>query len=79
MSDTKLNHPCKETCSGWQQGYEAGEKSSEERLKKYEVALDRIGQYETLENGDKYVNHEQGWHGVARFAREALAVLKGNP
>lgn len=24
MSDDTLNHPCKQTCSGWKQGYEAG-------------------------------------------------------
>lgn len=29
----KLNHPCKETCSGWRQGYDAGkaEGAAEER------------------------------------------------
>lgn len=35
-------------------------------------ALGRMGDYDTL-NGDKYNNYEDGWHGVARFARAALA------
>lgn len=34
-------------------------------------SLFKIADYDTLD-GEKYVNHEQGWHGVAAYAKEAL-------
>lgn len=30
----KLDHPCKDTCSGWKQGYEKGQQSIELELKR---------------------------------------------
>lgn len=40
-------------------------------LTKYKDALRKIGEYETLD-GEKYNSYEEGWHGVARFARQIL-------
>jgi len=31
-TEKKLDHPCKDTCSGWQQGFEAGEAHATELL-----------------------------------------------
>lgn len=39
--ENKLSHPCKQTCSGWQQGYECG-LSESGRLDKIEETLARI-------------------------------------
>lgn len=35
-------------------------------------ALRKIANYETAGDGEKYVNHEQGWHGVAAFAQKEI-------
>lgn len=44
MSDklnlNNLDHPCKETCSGWRQGFEKGAESQAERIKKLEAVAD---------------------------------------
>lgn len=42
-----------------------------------ERALEKIANFNTLD-GDKYNSYEQGWHGVAEFAREALAEYRGD-
>jgi peptidoglycan hydrolase CwlO-like protein len=32
MNPDPFDHPCKETCSGWKQGYEKGLKKAEEQI-----------------------------------------------
>lgn len=44
------------------------------RLEKAKRALEKIAHQDTLD-GDKYVNYECGWYGVAEFAKEALKEL----
>lgn len=31
MIEQQLNHPCKQTCSGWKQGFERGQSSNDEK------------------------------------------------
>jgi hypothetical protein len=38
----ELDHPCKATCSGYQQGYEAGAKEWEEKCKRLLEAINKI-------------------------------------
>ncbi len=40
--------------------------------KRLREALRKIASYETLD-GDKYVNYQEGWYGVAEFAAKALS------
>jgi hypothetical protein len=47
------------------------------KLADYEKALEKIANYDTLD-GDKYNNYTDGWYGVAKFAKEALAKVRND-
>ena len=36
----KLSHPCKETCSGWKQGYEEGVQAERDKVDRLKAALE---------------------------------------
>ena len=51
-----LDHPCRQTCSGWQQGYERGylkgSSEQEEKIKRLRARIDNVG--ELIECGADY-------------------------
>lgn len=61
----ELDHPCKDTCSGWQQGFEKGLERAQEREKILILALEKIDYL--ME--DSY---------ISPIAREALARHREN-
>jgi len=62
----ELDHPCKQICSGWKQGYEKGfhEGQSSERVKKLIEALKYISK--NAHEMDRYI------------AKKALAEFEGS-
>lgn len=40
--ESKLSHPCKQTCSGWQQGYEEGKESASVENSLLRSALEEV-------------------------------------
>lgn len=42
MMSNKLDHPCRETCSGWQQGYDRGASEMKAKADKLAKRLDQL-------------------------------------
>jgi len=62
----KLNHPCKGTCSGWQQGYESGRAEMEAENARLREALERFAAH------DEGCDYTAGCLCGASIARAAL-------
>lgn len=86
VSDTKLDHPCKETCSGWKQGYEAGVAASSVKVPKQqeeiaklknmlEVAVEALQYYETIGSNIALPIHLCG--PLSKKAKWAIDKMKG--
>ncbi len=69
----KLSHPCKQTCSGWLQGFEEGRKEIDQ-------ILEALKKYHKAHTGDYYgskvcdADYENEWD----FAEKVLKEIKAN-
>ena len=60
---------------GFNQGYAVREAEENEALKVAVERLEKIADYSTASSG-KYNSFEDGWYGVADFAKETLATIE---
>jgi hypothetical protein len=64
---TKLDHPCKNTCSGWRQGYDKGLSQMQEQADKIKVKLYKaIGALQGVQLCPDNFNRE----GLAKLIKE---------
>lgn len=64
-SQTKASHPCRDTCSGWKQGYEAG-------LERAELLEELLIKIQKQCDGNSDLENDL-WHEINR----ALATYRG--
>jgi RNA:NAD 2'-phosphotransferase (TPT1/KptA family) len=83
----EFDHPCRETCSGWQQGWERGNSDTinafekerdrlQEQLKIAVEALENIGAFHLSEKEIRACG-DDGFLSDAQIARQALKEIKG--
>jgi len=70
---SELDHPCKDTCSGWQQGFEKGQEALADKLA---VLRAQVADYERvlelIVSQDKFREGDYGYQFVI-LARDVLA------
>lgn len=71
QSNEELNHPCRDTCSGWQQGYDKGVASAREEIER--LKLDPYPLAKKLVKSEKELQLEREISAVYREALEFYA------
>ena len=77
MSSGKaLDHPCRETCSGWKQGYEKGLAEKDKEIERLRAALEdaKLG-FNTLY--DKFICDDFIASGISQRMRRIEKALDG--